>query len=133
MAEINYAWTFNAETKEPEDLELRELELPKLSGEDVLIKNLTIALNPVDWKVIHPGMVRQDGYQVAGVDGCGVVVAKGPNANVNIGDHVAYHQTWILCSLLCDRRQCRIQSQPRVGLNYRCSIDVHWAYCLASY
>ncbi|MEZ9578926.1 MULTISPECIES: alcohol dehydrogenase catalytic domain-containing protein [unclassified Vibrio] len=93
MAEINYAWTFNAETKEPEDLELRELELPKLSKEEILIKNLAIALNPVDWKVIHPGMVSQDGYQVAGVDGCGVVVAKGPNANVNIGDHVAYHQS----------------------------------------
>jgi len=91
--ENNYAWTFSVETKNPEDLVLRELEQPKLSGKQVLIKNKAIALNPVDWKVIHPGMVRQDGYQIAGVDGCGVVVATGPNATLNIGDSVAYHQS----------------------------------------
>jgi len=91
--EKNSAWTFNAETQHPEELELQELELPVLSGEQVLVKNQAIALNPVDWKVINPSMVRQDGYQIAGVDGCGIVLEKGPDASVNIGDRIAYHQS----------------------------------------
>ncbi|EAQ63529.1 Zinc-containing alcohol dehydrogenase superfamily protein [Marinomonas sp. MED121] len=90
---VNTAWVFNKSTKGPEELKLLTLEKPILLESDILIENHAIALNPVDWKVINPNMVGDDGYKVAGVDGAGIVTAVGPKAKVNLGDKVAYHQS----------------------------------------
>ncbi|WP_221075894.1 alcohol dehydrogenase catalytic domain-containing protein [Agarivorans aestuarii] len=87
------AWTFTTDISEPQDMDLRWLALNKPQGTDVVVENKAISLNPVDWKIIHPGMVGSDGYKVSGVDGAGVVVAVGPESDINVGARVAYHQS----------------------------------------
>ncbi|MFT4111278.1 zinc-binding dehydrogenase [Silvibacterium sp.] len=77
---------------EPTDLKLIKKQLPSPKGEDVLIANKAVALNPVDWKaLVWKALGWQPGH-VPGVDGAGVAVACGPDARVPIGTRVAYHQ-----------------------------------------
>lgn len=69
-------------------LKLESTAIPPLSADDVLVQNMAIGLNPVDWKVL--GMKVGT---VPGVDGAGVIVATGTNVPASlIGQRVAYHQ-----------------------------------------
>lgn len=69
-------------------LKLESIAIPPLSADDVLVQNMAIGLNPVDWKVL--GMKVGT---VPGVDGAGIVVATGTNIPAScIGKRVAYHQ-----------------------------------------
>lgn len=66
------------------------LPLPELEDDMVLIKNVAVALNPVDTKMAAPHLVTPGA--VAGHDCAGTVVAIGKNvwtaANIRIGDRV---------------------------------------------
>lgn len=60
----------------------------------MLIRNVVIGLNPVDWKVLGGRLVSWQPGHVPGVDGAGVVVAVGENVSASwIGQRVAYHQS----------------------------------------
>ena len=69
-------------------LKLESAAIPPLSVDDVLVRNMAIGLNPVDWKVLGMKVGA-----VPGVDGAGIVVATGTNVPASfIGQRVAYHQ-----------------------------------------
>ena len=69
-------------------LQLESVALPAIAAEDVLVRNVAIGLNPVDWKVLD----IKHGIS-PGVDGAGEVVAAGKNVPPSlIGRRVAYHQ-----------------------------------------
>ena len=76
----------------PLDLRLQTLQTAPLLPGEVLVRNVAIGLNPVDWKVLG-GLDDQRPGQVPGVDGGGVVVAVGDGvAESWLGQRVAYHQ-----------------------------------------
>lgn len=74
-------------------LSLTRLPLPTPGPDEVLVANTAIALNPVDWKMIDWGRDDWQPDQVPGVDGVGIVIAVGSDANLRIGTRVAYHQS----------------------------------------
>ncbi|KAF3480349.1 putative zinc-binding dehydrogenase family oxidoreductase [Arthroderma uncinatum] len=65
-----------------------DVPLPELEDDMVLVKNVAIAINPVDTKMAAPHLVTPGA--VAGHDFAGTVVAMGKNvwtaANISIGD-----------------------------------------------
>lgn len=76
----------------PLDLRLQTIETAALSPGEVLVRNVAIGLNPVDWKVLGQLDGQQLGH-VHGVDGAGVVVAVGEGVSESrLGQRVAYHQ-----------------------------------------
>lgn len=86
-----FTWQSSAD---PAQLQLTELPMPKLQADDVLIRNIVIGLNPVDWKVLGGSLVNWQPGHVPGVDGAGVVVATGDNVPASwVGQRVAYHQS----------------------------------------
>lgn len=79
---------------EPMDLQQQDRKLHALEPGEVWVRNEVIGLNPVDWKVLHGGLVNWSVGQVPGVDGTGVVVAVGTGvASAWLGQRVAYHQS----------------------------------------
>ncbi|MBT9372969.1 hypothetical protein [Rhizobium sp. CSW-27] len=75
---------------EPTDLVLSERPTPIPGDGYVLVKNHSIGLNPVDWKVLGRIGARAD--KIPGCDGAGIVVAVGPGQSADLlGKRVAYH------------------------------------------
>ncbi|KAI0825561.1 GroES-like protein [Irpex lacteus] len=73
--------------------ELVDRPTPKPGPNQILIKNITVALNPIDYVIHHLGLwVDHYGYPaLAGVDGAGEVAAIGDSVEgLNIGDKVLY-------------------------------------------
>ncbi len=71
--------------------ELVDRPTPKPGPNQILIKNITVALNPIDYVIHHLGLwVDHYGYPaLAGVDGAGEVAAIGDSVEgLNIGDKV---------------------------------------------
>ncbi|KAK9663784.1 hypothetical protein K7432_017908 [Basidiobolus ranarum] len=71
---------------------LEESTLPKPSptGSDILVRNLAVSVNPVDYKV-RSGVFIQTYPLVIGWDGAGVVEAVGENVKqYKVGDEVIY-------------------------------------------
>lgn len=85
-----WSWTEGAGL---DGLELIRKPLPQPGPGEVLIANTVIALNPVDWKIIEWGHADWHTGRVPGVDGVGVVVAKGEAVTLKVGTRVAYHQS----------------------------------------
>ncbi|EGB97191.1 MULTISPECIES: alcohol dehydrogenase catalytic domain-containing protein [Pseudomonas] len=86
-----FTWQGSAD---PADLLLTETQIPKPEADDVLIRNVVIGLNPVDWKVLGGQLVNWQPGHVPGVDGAGVVVAVGDNVCTSwVGQRIAYHQS----------------------------------------
>lgn len=87
------AWVWQG-SADPAELKLIEKPLAMPGVGDVLIRNMAIGLNPVDWKVLGGDLVSWQPGQVPGVDGAGVVVAVGEGVpEAWIGQRVAYHQS----------------------------------------
>lgn len=87
------AWTWQG-SAEPDALELKRIVVPSLATGEVLVRNAVIGLNPVDWKVLGPGLIDWEKDHVPGVDGAGTVVAIGEGVdNSWLGQRVAYHQS----------------------------------------
>jgi NADPH:quinone reductase len=85
------AWTWNG-SPQLSDLQLCEQPLPELKGDEVLIANKAIALNPVECKVISFAALGWNQGHIPGADGAGVVAACGPAARIQLRTRVAYHQ-----------------------------------------
>ncbi|WP_437890552.1 zinc-binding dehydrogenase [Phytobacter sp. V91] len=87
------AWVWHG-SAEPLQLTCERIDLPALGSHDVLVRNEVIALNPVDWKVLTPGLVNWTPGHVPGVDGAGTVIAVGDEAPQRwLGQRVCYHQS----------------------------------------
>ncbi|KAH7112493.1 chaperonin 10-like protein [Dendryphion nanum] len=67
-------------------------EMPKGDANEVIIKNHSIAINPIDWKLRDLGWLIQTWPMVLGCDGAGVVVDVGSDVHhVKKGDRVIGH------------------------------------------
>lgn len=85
------AWTWQ-ENSAPLALTLQPIPMSPLSAGEVLVRNATIGLNPVDWKVLGGGLTAWKAGHIPGVDGAGEVVAVGPQVSESwLGRRVAYH------------------------------------------
>lgn len=76
-------------TVEGKKAEVKEVPLPVLEDDDILIKTLAVTLNPTDWK--HIALMSPPGV-IVGCDFCGIVEQLGPNVknkNLKKGDRVA--------------------------------------------
>lgn len=74
-------------------LSLVDIEIPKpiASGNDLLVRVKSIAVNPVDCKIRQNVAPEGDEFKVIGWDAVGEVVAKGESVtHFNIGDNVFY-------------------------------------------
>lgn len=89
MKRTGWAWNGSAD---PAALQLAERALPEVVGDEVLVANRAVALNPVDWKVLGSTTLGWQPGHIPGVDAAGVVVASGPEAQVAEGARVMYHQ-----------------------------------------
>lgn len=88
MNEIYRVWTGTGQAS-PLSLTLNTGTLPQPAEDEVLVRNLAIGLNPVDWKLLD----TQAG-KVPGVDGAGVVIAVGANITSDwLGERVTWHQS----------------------------------------
>jgi len=75
----------------PQSLMDIELPQPKASGHDLLVRVLSIAVNPVDFKIRENVKPEHDLYKVLGWDAVGEVVAIGESVNhFKPGDKVYY-------------------------------------------
>lgn len=87
------AWVWH-NSADPLQLTLEDIDIPSLTSHEVLVRNAVIALNPVDWKVLTPGLVNWQPGHVPGVDGSGTVIAVGDKVPQSwLGQRVAYHQS----------------------------------------
>ncbi|NSZ03178.1 alcohol dehydrogenase [Agrobacterium tumefaciens] len=87
------AWVWKGSAA-PHDLTLKRIAIPELGVGDVLVRNAVIGLNPVDWKVLSPGLADWTSGHVPGVDGAGIVIAVGEEVPESwLGQRVAYHQS----------------------------------------
>lgn len=87
------AWFWQG-SAEPGELRLVERAMPVPQDGDLLVRNVAIGLNPVDWKVLGGDLLGWQARHVPGVDGAGMVVAVGEGVpSAWIGQRVAYHQS----------------------------------------
>ncbi|RUO96425.1 chaperonin 10-like protein [Jimgerdemannia flammicorona] len=71
------------------ELQIGEWEKPVPKGNEILVKNKVVALNPVDWKQIKYNFAVPQWPFVVGADTAGVVEAVGPDVkNLKPGDKV---------------------------------------------
>ncbi|MBP7002745.1 zinc-binding dehydrogenase [Amaricoccus sp.] len=91
-SETCLAWSWH-ERGDPSGLRLCEPPLPAPGPGEVLLRNLAIGLNPVDWKMIEWGPAAWGPGRIPGVDGCGVVAAAGEGLRLPVGRRFAYHQS----------------------------------------
>jgi D-arabinose 1-dehydrogenase-like Zn-dependent alcohol dehydrogenase len=86
------AWVWEG-SADPDDLFLIELPLPAMEPGDVLVRNVTIGLNALDWRSLEGAGAEWRLGQVPGVDGAGVVVAVAEGVSQKwLGRRVSYHQ-----------------------------------------
>ena len=91
LATTHRAFTWQG-SADPAALQMTECAVPQPQADDVLVRNVAIGLNPVDWKVLGGSLVNWQPGHVPGVDGAGVVVAVGRAVPAEwIGQRVAYH------------------------------------------
>jgi len=68
-----------------------ELDMPQVSGRDILVAVKAISVNPVDTKVRAPKEQVENNPRILGWDASGVVVAVGESAKLfSVGDEVYY-------------------------------------------
>lgn len=91
MADEMIAWTWQSQGQ-PTGLKQERRALPVPGPGEVLLQNLSIGLNPVDWKMIEWGHPLWRPGHVPGVDGCGILLAAGAGVQLPTGMRYAYHQ-----------------------------------------
>jgi NADPH2:quinone reductase len=85
------AWIWHGSAA-PLDLKLRHVPMPVPAAGQVLVRNVAIGLNPVDWKVLGGALVNWQPGHVPGVDGAGEVAALGDGVSADwLGRRVAWH------------------------------------------
>ncbi|KAJ8730251.1 hypothetical protein PYW07_017289 [Mythimna separata] len=76
---------------DPESLLDLEVSVPTVTDTDVLVEIKATAVNPIDAKQRAPKPNTENPPRILGVDGAGIVVAKGAKANLwNVGDEVFF-------------------------------------------
>ncbi|MFC0205788.1 zinc-binding dehydrogenase [Novosphingobium soli] len=86
------AWTWQGDA-EPCALIMETRALGSPGPGEVLVRNVAVGLNPIDWKVLDGRLDWQPGH-FPGVDGAGVVVRIGTDVPESwLGHRVAYHQS----------------------------------------
>ncbi len=74
---------------------LKTRDVPKPGPGDVLVKNIAVGLNPVDWKIQTWGLFVEKYPVILGLDAAGVVEAVGEGVtSLTKGDRVLY-QGWL--------------------------------------
>lgn len=87
------AWVWQGSAS-PLDLLLATLPTQLPQPGEVLVRNIAIGLNPVDWKVMAGDLLGWRPGKVPGVDAAGVVAAVGEGVpEALVGQAVAYHQS----------------------------------------
>lgn len=87
------AWVWRGSAS-PLDLQLETVALQPPQAGEVLVRNIAIGLNPVDWKVMGGDLLGWQPGKVPGVDAAGVVAAVGEGVPAALlGQAVAYHQS----------------------------------------
>ncbi|MFK7946538.1 MAG: zinc-binding alcohol dehydrogenase family protein [Saprospiraceae bacterium] len=67
------------------------LEMPKVSGRDILVKVKAISVNPVDYKIRQNRKLENTEFDVIGWDAAGIVKAVGKDVSLfKVGDEVWY-------------------------------------------
>ncbi|NIE62601.1 alcohol dehydrogenase [Burkholderia sp. Ax-1719] len=85
------AWTWQGSAS-PLALKLQHVSVPVPAAGQVLVRNVAIGLNPVDWKVLGGALVDWRPGHVPGVDGAGEVIALGAGVSEDwLGRRVAWH------------------------------------------
>lgn len=88
---LTKAWHFAGENA-PLSLSDATISLP--AEDHIIVANHAIGINPVDWKYIAHNPTHWPKGHIPGVDGAGVVVAVGGNADkALVGQRVAYHHS----------------------------------------
>ncbi|TMO48371.1 alcohol dehydrogenase catalytic domain-containing protein [Pseudoalteromonas ruthenica] len=91
MVERTHAWQFNGAGNA---LQLDYKALPLLEAGQILVRNLAIGINPVDWKFIDADPISWPKGHTPGVDGAGEVLAVGAGVDAQlVGQIVAYHHS----------------------------------------
>lgn len=86
-----HAWQFQGADKA---LTLGLKAVPALKAGQILVRNLAIGINPVDWKFIQADPINWPDTHTPGVDGAGVVEQVGDGVDTKlIGKTVAYHHS----------------------------------------
>lgn len=68
---------------------VRDALFPKAGPGEIVIRNATIAINPVDWHMTDSGMFIKQWPAVVGCDVAGEVCGIGPGVDIfKIGDRV---------------------------------------------
>lgn len=68
-----------------------ELEMPKVSGRDILVEVKAISVNPVDYKIRQSRKLENTEFDVIGWDATGIVKAVGDDVTLfEVGDEVWY-------------------------------------------
>ncbi|KAI0371510.1 GroES-like protein [Pilatotrama ljubarskyi] len=77
---------------------LGETPVPRPGPQDVLVKVLACALNPIDYAIVNPPLSRRlvrTWPLISGVDGAGVVVELGSEvSNLKVGDRILFEGDW---------------------------------------
>lgn len=86
MSQMNaWLWNNNKITKGVK-------RIPCLEAHMVLVKNIAIGINPVDWKLIEGYLGAVSKNYIPGVDGMGTIAALGKKVqHFKIGSRVTYH------------------------------------------
>ncbi|MEO0473014.1 MAG: alcohol dehydrogenase catalytic domain-containing protein, partial [Bacteroidota bacterium] len=83
------AYTDNLPIDNPQSLQDIEMDVPKVSGRDLLVEVKAISVNPVDYKIRQSR--QADGWSVIGWDAAGIVKAVGEEVSLfKVGDAVWY-------------------------------------------
>ncbi|UAA37717.1 alcohol dehydrogenase catalytic domain-containing protein [Paraneptunicella aestuarii] len=96
MSNTDYlAWQFQGKNT---SLQLATKTLNRnLQPDEILVKNQTIGINPVDWKLIQNNPQNWPVGHTPGVDGAGTVIKIGAQVPGNLlGKQVSYHQALAL-------------------------------------
>jgi NADPH:quinone reductase-like Zn-dependent oxidoreductase len=98
----------------PEDLELREIDRPRLDEDGVLVRVRAASVNPVDWHLMRgePSLVKvMSGFRtpkgrIPGIDVAGEVEAVGANVTeLRPGDAVFGRHVGSLAEYVCGRQE----------------------------
>ncbi|KAG9407099.1 hypothetical protein AC1031_001741 [Aphanomyces cochlioides] len=80
--------------EDPSSLLDLTVDVPTVSGHDLLVQVKAVSVNPVDYKIRANGG-KLNGPKILGYDAAGVVVAVGSDVSLfKVGDEVYYAGTW---------------------------------------
>lgn len=70
---------------------LRDIPIPSVPDDSILVKTIAVALNPTDWQTLDEIPAPGFTHSLLGVDAAGIIVevGKGVTKDFKVGDRVA--------------------------------------------